>query len=225
MILDHLLKVILGEDLRERPPFKAMILFVSTPSSNSVPVISESPAIDGYHAKFEVRDRATSQLLSATLKGESAADLDNDIGLLDPLKHNWQQLLRAIRNRQALEKVWLIGSREANGSGSHAVLGTAARLLQPYVSASVNWAHDSPSFEDFDGLVKAVRSILRGSLRDVPREQIVLDVTGGQKVTSIAGAALTMNSELCFQYVQTNPPCDTLLYDVIRDEPPNLHTD
>lgn len=225
MILDHLLKVILGKDLRERPPFKAMILFVSTPNPNAVPVISESPEIDGYHAKFEARDRITGQLLSAALKGGSAANLEDDICLMGPLKHNWQQLLRSIRNREALDEVWLIGSKEANGSGSHSVLGTAARLLQPYVSGSVNHAQDSPSFEDFDGVVEAVRSILRGSLRNVPREQIVLDVTGGQKVTSIAGAALTMNNELCFQYVQTNPPFATRLYDVIRDEPPHLHAD
>ena len=52
--------------------------------------------------------------------------------------------------------------------------------------------------------------------------QVLVDVTGGQKVTSIAGAVLTLNNELRFQYVQTNRPYHTLPYDLTRRAAPNL---
>jgi hypothetical protein len=219
------LKTLLETEMRERPPFEAMILFVSTPDPNPVPAVSDSPERDGYHARFEAKDRNTGETLRASLRGRDAGNVAGDIALLDPLKHNWQQLLRAIRDRESVRKVWLIGSKEANGKGSHLHLDAAVALLAPYLKATVVASPLTPSFEDFNGLVVAVRALLRGDLKQTPRNQIVLDVTGGQKVTSIAGAALTMNNELRFQYVQTNPPFATRVYDLAPQHPPHLHPD
>jgi len=219
------LKSLLETEMRERPPFEAMILFVSTPDPNPVPVVSSAPVRDGYHARFSAKDRNTGALLTADLNGGGAGNLLTDITKLDPLKHNWQQLLRAVRDRQAAEKLWLIGSKEANGTGSHLHLDTAAALLRPYVNGTIEKSPIAPSFEDFNGLVEAIRALLTTDLKDTPRNRIVLDVTGGQKVTSIAGAALTMNNELRFQYVQTNPPFGTRVYDLSPHHPPHLHPD
>ncbi len=46
-------------------------------------------------------------------------------------------------------------------------------------------------------------------------EDIIIDVTGGQKTTSIAGAVITLNSQVSFQYVQTNEPYKIMAYDVM----------
>jgi hypothetical protein len=46
-------------------------------------------------------------------------------------------------------------------------------------------------------------------------QDIVIDITGGQKTTSIAGAVVTFNSQVTFQYVQTDDPYDVLIYDVV----------
>jgi hypothetical protein len=48
---------------------------------------------------------------------------------------------------------------------------------------------------------------------------IIIDVTGGFKTTSIAGASITFNSQVTFQYVQTLPPNEVYAYDVVYQPP------
>jgi hypothetical protein len=75
-------------------------------------------------------------------------------------------------------------------------------------------------FEDFDSLLERLSSL--PPLRERP-SKVALDVTGGQKTTSIAGAAITLSSEAVFQYVQTSPPFHVHLYDAAWITPPHGH--
>ncbi|MBZ0108767.1 MAG: hypothetical protein K8F52_08850 [Candidatus Scalindua rubra] len=43
----------------------------------------------------------------------------------------------------------------------------------------------------------------------------MIDITSGQKPTSIVGASMTFNREIKAQYVSTNQPWDVLSYDVL----------
>ena len=45
-------------------------------------------------------------------------------------------------------------------------------------------------------------------------KDIVIDVTGGTTMASIAGSSSTLNTRVTFQYVQTNPPHEVYAYDV-----------
>ena len=45
-------------------------------------------------------------------------------------------------------------------------------------------------------------------------EDIVIDFTGGQKMTSIVAISMTVNRKINAQYVQTNDPWGVLSYNV-----------
>lgn len=135
---------------------------------------------------------------------------------------NWQQLLRAIAPHPQLAIVRLIGS--PGDSGSFDQLSDCCRFLAPYLpNCDLTFVPDAVDFENFDRLVETVRGLLGKDLARTPAHHIGIDVTGGQKVTSIAGAALTMNRELRFQYVQTNAPYEALTYRLVYELPPSPH--
>jgi hypothetical protein len=45
-------------------------------------------------------------------------------------------------------------------------------------------------------------------------DDIIIDVTGGFKTASIAGAMVTLNRHVCFQYVGTVPPFNCWVYNI-----------
>ncbi len=72
------------------------------------------------------------------------------------------------------------------------------------------------NFEDFDEIVSAMDRLLQESARKGFSERdIMVDITGGQKPTSIVGAAMTFNLKIKAQYVQTNDPWKVISYDVV----------
>jgi hypothetical protein len=46
-------------------------------------------------------------------------------------------------------------------------------------------------------------------------KEVVVDFTGGQKVTSGAALLLTFNREIKAQYIQTNAPWEPLWFDIV----------
>jgi hypothetical protein len=72
------------------------------------------------------------------------------------------------------------------------------------------------NFESFDELSDAM-GVLRMKFKEEGRSesQIMIDITGGQKPTSIVGAAMTINRRIKAQYIQTNYPWRVLSYDVV----------
>ena len=71
-------------------------------------------------------------------------------------------------------------------------------------------------FEQFDDLSRAVGELLHEfQNRAITDNQVMIDFTGGQKVTSVVAASVTFNREIKAQYVQTNPPYAAISYDIV----------
>lgn len=225
------------QELPEAHRFKVLILCVSTPNREAV--IHPSQALPaGIHAQVAFGEGEG----TALLRGESiTADIAEiqraakaaheeecrrakQAGKTPPATKpywNWQQLLRALEHHSNLKQVWLLGSPGARGSHSH--LMDCQQILARYGRGDVHCLQEAVEFEDFNQLVRAIRRLLEAQLRAVPAAEIGVDVTGGQKVASIAGAAFTMNRELRIQYVQTNEPWDPIVYQLLFDSPPSPH--
>ena len=186
---------------------RSLVLFVSPHNLK--------PELSGSTDRFPITVKRDSH--TRTIEGEC---LNKDIKALDGLNWNWQQMLRAIQpHADALERLHLIGSPDSGRTpGSHSQLGVCRTMLERYLPEGVKVAQAEPvDFEDFNALHRCLRGIIRrekeAGLKD---EDIVIDVTGGQKTTSIAGATITFNTSVTFQYVQTRPPFEVYAYDVIH---------
>jgi hypothetical protein len=79
------------------------------------------------------------------------------------------------------------------------------------------------SFESFEALMGAVRNLLQGRLGKLPAERIMVDVTGGMKVTSIVGTTLTPHRDARFQYVTTQPPHRVIVHRLVIERAPSAH--
>lgn len=187
-------------------PHASLILLVSTPNLTPSSITSLFP--------LQLRsDRG----FTVELHGKSLAE---DIKVLDPIRWNWQQLLRAlVPHATTLRRLHLIGSPGADGSFVH--LELCQGLLQRYLPAvSIVKADEPIDFEDFNALVQYMRWIINQEKQHGMNERdIIIDVTGGIKTASIAGASITFNSQVTFQYVQTSPPNEVYAYDVVYQQP------
>jgi len=95
-------------------------------------------------------------------------------------------------------------------------------LLQPkrpeLISAINGIPEDSTGwdFESFDEQSEALRYFLEKFINKEHREEdIIIDFTSGQKVTSVVAAVFTFNRKIKAQYVQTGGDCDVVSYDVL----------
>ncbi len=192
-------------------PHASLIILLSTPSLNiKLPKTFSFPLklIDARKNK------------SVTLKGKSLKD---DIETLNTIWWNWQQLLRGLEPHQSsLNNVYLIGSKDSGRiKGSFSFLDQASSLISQYFpSVSIQKTNSPVDFEDFNMLVKNInKTIQKFKEKGASEKDIIIDVTGGQKTTSIAGAVVTLNSQVTFQYVETNKPYDVWAYDVFIQSP------
>lgn len=166
-------------------------------------------------------------------------DLDRDISTLEVHKKSnpfwrWEMPLRAIRyhlgrlqtitlvcSPQSMQQVhWFRQVLDRYPSLDHVSVQVFAKennspaLIEcPKTSTSKGgW-----EFERFDELSRAVQHLLRIYLKEkkVDEGQIMIDFTGGQKVTSVVAASVTFNRKIKAQYVQTNPPWNVVSYDIL----------
>lgn len=155
----------------------------------------------------------------------------------------WEQALRAIHHHckdgPTLKSVTVIASSESilQASLFASVLARYPALKEIEFKLLLNMAPSkecqlsrlqSPAsasqgfkFEDFTQLSGALRNLIlqltKGSLSE---SDIMIDFTGGKKVTSVVAAAMTFNSSVEAQYVQTECPWNVLSYKLIIPEPP-----
>jgi len=91
--------------------------------------------------------------------------------------------------------------------------GTGTALKGPHDS-TIDEADKGWDFDAFDDLSDALMDLLKKFRhRGIPENEIMIDFTGGTKVTSVVAAAITFNRRIKAQYVQTNSPWDVLSYD------------
>lgn len=166
-------------------------------------------------------------------------DIDADIGRMEAFKRSnrpwsWEMPLRAIRyHLGTLETVTLVCSRESICQAglflnicarydrfknlSFSLLARTGRRLRLHsvTEASFPCSHEGFDFESFDELSRAIWQLLRKfGKKGYFEDDIMIDITGGQKPTSIVGASVTFNRRVKAQYIQTNSPWDVLSYDV-----------
>jgi hypothetical protein len=199
-------------------PRRALIL----PLSPAGAIIERQP--DG-QVRVQRVDRSGVPVGEPVLLAARPETLDSDILALDALNRwPWQQLLRAIApHRQSLRRLHLLGS--SGPDGSHADLGRATTLLWGYLPNCAEPTASEPiDFDDLKAMMKALRYAV-GDLttvrdtstgRRIREEDIVIDVTGGYKPTSIAGAIMTLSSDVTFQYVHTTGTNEVREYELLH---------
>lgn len=181
---------------------RALILFLSTPN----------PEPESYSFPMKIISRDGIELI---LEGKSLSD---DIEALNKVRWNWQQILRGIKpHKDKLKYLYFIGSKDSESTkGSFNYLDAAITFIKQYCPDIKTYRADTPvDFEDLESLIDVIyQAIKRLKNEGSGEDDIIIDVTGGQKVTSIAGAVITLNSSIRFQYVQTNPPYEARAYDL-----------
>lgn len=170
-------------------------------------------------------------------------NLDNDLKILEshklgasPVFWSWEMPLRAIRHHlQKLESLTVVCSKESQRQADlffhicceyqqlkHLRFYLLAQrhnlpgLLEiTPVSLPVIYAYEGWNFEDFHDLQRGFDFLLAEfARRGYPEQEIMIDFTSGQKVTSVVATAMTFNRRIKAEYVQTNEPWDVLSYDV-----------
>lgn len=195
-------------------PHKSLILLVSIPSDGILPDCDRKLCFpDGTKLRFP--DGEEVQL---------SDDLHQNIKDLDklPRRWNWQQQIRAIQPHivdpeKQLLRLHLIGS--TGGSFEH--LDSCEKWLKRYLpDVKITKDKSGVDFNDFDAVVQHIQEIIdeqkkegKGKMKFTDKD-IVIDVTGGTSMASIAAASTTLNTRVTFQYVQTNPPREVHAYDV-----------
>lgn len=194
----------------ECDPHRSLILFVSTPSP-------ESARLDIDSRKLNFQDGKEPTDLSGNL--QQAIKNLNDSGK----RWNWQQILRAIQphfcRKKRLRRLHLIGSSGPRGSFGH--LGICKEWLAGYLPGVEITTNDKPGvdFEDFNAMVQHIQETIDEQKKGGEDKEkftdkdIVIDVTGGTKMASIAGSCSTLNTWITFQYVQNNSH-EVYAYDV-----------
>ena len=191
-------------------PHKSLILFVSPPTFGT--------QLDADSRTLHFQDETEIQL---------SDDLQQDIAAMDKLsdkRWNWQQMMRAIQPHiypeKQLLRLHLIGSTGNRGSFVH--LDSCKKWLKGYLPGVEITENDAPGvdFEDFNTMVQHIQQTIdkqkkggKGTVKLTDKD-IVIDVTGGTSMASIAGSSSTLNTRVTFQYVQTNPPHEVYAYDV-----------
>ena len=136
-------------------------------------------------------------------------DLSGDLNVvLDRLaalgeRFSWEQILRAIaKHTEKLQRVVLIGSPGENGTARR--FEECRDFLLPYFQLpKTSFEKKEADFEKLDDLVHVYQTVIRDQAQR--KREIMIDVTGGTKVVSIAAAMVTLeHPEIEFQYVETH---------------------
>lgn len=163
-----------------------------------------------------------------TLEGNFKDDLEKLVEYKErnkPLKWEWEMPLRAVQHhvgaKSKLKTITIVCSPESilqvgwfqNVLRKYGELASVkVQILvkndnEPALVASYDKSvHEGWDFEAFDELSIALFYLL-GNFRkqNIPEKEIMIDFTGGQKVTSVVAAAISFNRKIKAQYVQTSP--------------------
>lgn len=201
----------------DRTPKKCLVFFLST-----------QPLLKAAHSlpSGVVRLPATKDCPEVELAGrDPLADAEQLVNA--GVRWNWEMLLRGLHPHLGapLERVWIIGSADAKDPatgkpipGSFSFRDLCCQFLSRYLAHSdVARAWPQPvDFENVEKIEAALKQLIAGEAHEGRSpEDICIDITGGQKPTSVAGAIVTLNSAVTNQYVQTNGSKEAFIYDLV----------
>lgn len=152
-----------------------------------------------------------------TLTPNLEIDLNNEQALKQP---SWRQQMRLIaRSTSTLKHIYLITSHQ-----SHPQKDDFTRLVHHYhpeISIQEITTHGI-DFENLETIVQTLKTAIQQAMNDgYHKTDIIIDVTGGQKTTSIAAANVTMedhNLEFCYVQSQQGDKFDILSYNATSDK-------
>lgn len=194
-------------------PRKVLVVTLSTPSE-------QVKGFDlGGGRSIVLYENAAENLLPIHTPSDAKADMK---------RHNWQQALRAVdHHAKVLELLIVVPSSGGRGSGHKTTQFT--QWMEHYQS-SADWSAsprtkpfairviEAVDFEKFTALQHAyAQAIELAKAEHYMESDVVIDVTGGQKTTSIAGAMVTLTSHSKFQYIQTVEPYALITYSVVSE--------
>ena len=142
----------------------------------------------------------------------------------DKSGHNWQQSFRAV-NHHARDRLELLIVVPSSGSGGSGHFTDQFKAWMKHYQAIGDWkAFDieiapAVNYETFADLQDAYMAAIRLAKRKgFDESDVVIDITAGQKPTSIAAAMVTLTSAADFQYVQTAGDFKTITYSVVSED-------
>lgn len=126
---------------------------------------------------------------------------------------SWEMLLRGLLpHADRLRCVVLIASRD-----SHAVIGECRDLVRHYFPRARVSVLGPLDFEDIDALLAAYERAAREC--EVPLKDLIIDVTGGSKLVSIAAALFTLrHPQVEFQYVSSAGDKQPISFNVVSQQ-------
>ncbi|GIU72542.1 MAG: hypothetical protein KatS3mg003_2026 [Candidatus Nitrosocaldaceae archaeon] len=181
-------------------PKRCMIIFLSYPSPN-----------------FKIEKGNNTILKDGSNEIILTGNLDDDINKIG-IKWNWQQLLRALQpHKDSLEYIYLIASYSKNGKNSIDSVNDAKMLIQTYFNNIIIDSNEKGiDFNDYESIITHLDIVIDELKKRYNEQDIVIDITGGTKIASIAGASATLNKKVTFQYVDTNEPYDIHEFNVVH---------
>ena len=162
--------------------------------------------------KVVIRQENTSNASATEL--ELTGNIVSDIAAISlrfpKAPFNWQQQLRGLHEHlrfsdRRLEKIVYVGSKSGlNSDGSDLQLEMMRLMMGQYLVGIDQTAERIADFSLFDELREVLRTTIKeGVAAKYAESDIVIDITGGTKTASIAGASATLEGNVQFQYVET----------------------
>ncbi|WAJ70641.1 CRISPR-associated protein Csx16 [Catenovulum adriaticum] len=164
---------------------------------------------------------------------ELTGDLQQDIELLMPLKIQWELILRIVRAQAChtntkLKRVMLLGSQDCSIKNREGVVERISAGTYPAINNALQVLATYPEFKqiqfepypipippnDVEAYYNAYLKIAKNwqQLHDLPEEDILIDITGGKSLNSVAAALATLHNKMQFHYIDTNNLNDVLVY-------------
>ncbi|WP_185976558.1 CRISPR-associated protein Csx16 [Catenovulum sediminis] len=162
-----------------------------------------------------------------------SGNLQQDIEALMPLKVQWELILRIIRSQTShpnsvLQRVMLLGTQDCSIKNIEGVVERIAPGTYPQIKNALSVLSMYPEFaavtfesypvpippNDIEAYYNAYLKIAKiwDSQADLPEEGILIDITGGKSVNSVAAALATLHNKMQFHYIDTNNLNDSLVY-------------
>lgn len=161
------------------------------------------------------KDSGNGQVIN---EAKFAGGLENLLAKFESSRRSVVPLLRSLRWHQAeLRQVHFLASTQSIGF---------ARKLKPALQSclgadvAIEIHGEALDFEDIDNVYHALDEVVNRAINMGFHEQdIIVDLTGGQKPTSVALALYTLHRDILCQYVQTGGNKEVLQYDMALRPP------
>ncbi|MCU4677172.1 CRISPR-associated protein Csx16 [Catenovulum sp. 2E275] len=186
--------------------------------------------------RFEFKDERwffIKQKHGPEIEIELTGNLNQDIENLMPLKIQWELILRIIRAQACrpnakLKRVMFLGSQDCSIKNFDGVVERVAPGTYPHIKNALKVLAMYAEFKqiefepypvpippnDIEAYYNAYLKIAKNwqQFYSLSEEDILIDITGGKTLNSVAAALATLHNKMQFHYIDTNNLNDVLVY-------------